>query len=43
MGRREKRQWAVENGSAYESAAVINKMFLKDLDIILAKVLSGRK
>ena len=43
MGRREKRQWAVENGSAYESAAVINKMFLKDLDIIRAKVLSGRK
>ena len=43
MGRPEKRQWALENASGYESAAVINKMQLKDLDVIRAKVLSGRK
>ena len=43
MGRPEKRQWALENASGYESAAVINKMQLKDLDVIRAKVLSQRK
>jgi hypothetical protein len=42
MKRPEKRQWALENASGYESAA-INKMKVEDLNLIHAKVLSQRK